>query len=195
MLAVRACARFLRRMRLLALASVALSLAACADMKTSTGTDVGAGSGSSGGGAGAAGGGGADAGPTGMNCFTDGQSQVTLCEQIDTCPGLAVEPGALPNCGFRLHADSTLDLECICGDALCPIGVPTSCAQAQQLLSGQTVLTVCQQQSEGRCVPLAGTGTSSGATGSSSGGTSSTCDQQCAADCAGAPSCLQLCGC
>ncbi|HEY8041657.1 MAG TPA: hypothetical protein VIF15_17750 [Polyangiaceae bacterium] len=126
-----------------------------------------------------------EAGPSGAGCFQDTPSQTVLCEQIDTCPGLDVNQGVLPSCGFRMNTGG-LDLECLCGDALCPIGVPTSCAQAAQLLDRQSSLTVCQQQGEGRCVQL---------TAPDAGGTSSTCDKNCQAQCAGDPSCMQMCGC
>src|SRR5580693_5281654 len=59
--------------------------------------------------------------PTGSNCGTDSQTQITLCEGISLCPGVDVDPGALPNCGFQIHAGSVIDLECLCGEDLCPI--------------------------------------------------------------------------
>jgi hypothetical protein len=130
----------------------------------------------------------ADAGPTGAGCFHDPATGVQLCEQIDTCPTVAVDPSALPDCGFRLGA--ALDLECLCGDSLCPLGVPATCAQAEQLLRGQNQLLVCQQVSEGRCVRLASPDAGSGAAGATS-----PCDKQCESECAGDPSCTQLCGC
>jgi hypothetical protein len=132
-----------------------------------------------------------DAGPTGSNCFALPGTQAVLCEQVDTCPGLLVDPGAFPDCGFRVRASGgppgggALDLECLCGTALCPIGVPTTCSEAKQLLLGQTVLGVCIQQDEGRCVELL----------PADAGQNSACDRSCADSCAGAPSCIQLCGC
>jgi hypothetical protein len=157
-----------------------LSLAGC--LQVSTGTDVGPGAG----GAAAARGGG-DAGTGGTNCQQDPQSGVILCEQIDICAGVSVDTAALPNCGFELHAGAVLDLECLCGDALCPIGVPATCDQAKQLLGAQTELLVCQQVSEGRCLQL----------GSPDAGQSgrSDCLKKCQSDCAGVPGCVQLCGC
>jgi hypothetical protein len=78
------------------------------------------------------------------------------------------------------------DLECGCGDALCPIGAPSSCADAQQLLDqAQSSVDVCQQISEGICLPLGG----------QSGGTSSSCDPSCELGCQGDPGCITLCGC
>jgi hypothetical protein len=129
-----------------------------------------------------------DAGPTGSNCFALPGTQAVICEQVDTCPGVFVDPGAFPDCGFRVRAGTGgggLDLECLCGTALCPIGVPTSCSEAKRLLEGQTVLGVCTQQDEGRCVELL----------PADAGQSSACDRSCADSCAGAPSCIQLCGC
>jgi hypothetical protein len=171
-------------MRLLALGFL-LALVACVDMTTGTDTGSGGGAGAADGGAAAA----ADSGPSGTGCTTDPTSQVTLCERIDTCPGIDVDQGAYPGCGFRMGTGSTLDLECACSDALCPIGVATSCSQAAQLLAQQSALLVCQQASEGRCVPLAAPDAGGGGSGGGS------CDQQCAAECGGAPSCLALCGC
>jgi hypothetical protein len=125
-----------------------------------------------------------EAGPTGTNCVEDPGTQTILCERIDVCPAVDVDPGAFPDCGFRMRAGSLLDLECFCGSALCPVGVAASCDQATQLLLAQSALVVCEQQAEGRCVELATPDAGGGA-----------CDKACAADCAGAPSCLQLCGC
>jgi hypothetical protein len=126
---------------------------------------------------------GGDAAPSGSGCFGDPSGRVVLCEQVSVCPGVAVDPGAFPECGFRLYGRSPLDLECICGDVLCPVGVPTSCADAAQLLDGQSSIAVCEQSLEARCLPLAVPDAASA------------CDQTCASECAGAPSCIQLCGC
>ncbi|MDP9002403.1 MAG: hypothetical protein M3O46_20110 [Myxococcota bacterium] len=126
-----------------------------------------------------------DAGPSGTNCFQDPVSRVILCEQIDLCAGVRVDPGAFPDCGFRMQIGAHLDLECLCGTALCPVGVPTSCDQVKPLLDAQSALVVCGQQAEGRCVDVVAT----------DAGTVGTCDKACAADCTGSPSCIQLCGC
>ena len=178
-----------RRFGALVAPLLATSLAAC--LQVSTGTDTGPGSTSSGSGSTTA----SAASPSdpsagGTGCSTDPQTGVTLCTGINACPGVTVDSDAFPGCGFVLHGAGTLDLECICSDSLCPIGVPQSCAQATQLLSTQTLLLVCQQAPDGRCVQLtaqdAGSGAASG---------SSTCLQQCRSDCAGVPDCMQLCGC
>jgi hypothetical protein len=125
--------------------------------------------------------------PTGSACVADPATQVTLCEETSLCPGVVVDPGALPNCGFQLHAGSVLDLECLCGDAMCPIGVPQTCAQASQLLVSQSSVVVCQQVSNGSCIDLVAPSADAGA--------SSSCDKQCETECAGEPNCIQLCGC
>jgi hypothetical protein len=121
---------------------------------------------------------------TGTNCTTDPQSGITLCEQIANCPGVDVDQGAFPGCGFRLHASSIYDLECGCGDSLCPIGTPTSCTTALQLLNQQqSSIIVCEQLDQGSCLPL------------DDAGTSSNCDKSCESACAGDPNCIQMCGC
>jgi hypothetical protein len=137
-----------------------------------------------------------DAVPTGTGCTTDPASQITLCEGSSVCPGLDVDPGALSGCGFRLRAGGVIDLECLCADALCPIGVADTCAQATQLLSSQTSLSVCEQTSEGRCVQVV-TGQSPGSSSGSSTTSPSAngCDKTCESECAGEPDCIQLCGC
>jgi hypothetical protein len=128
-------------------------------------------------------------GQTGSGCLQDPQTGVVLCEQINLCPGVVVDPGLYPNCGFRPNAGSTLDLECLCVESLCPIGVATSCASAEQLLEAQSSLVVCLQENEGRCVSPAGGG--GGANGSGSASPCATCAEQCG----GTPACFQACGC
>jgi hypothetical protein len=131
--------------------------------------------------------------PAGSGCGTDPESQITLCEQTSVCPGVTVDPGALPSCGFRIHPGSVIDLECLCGgDELCPIGIPDTCEQATQLLSSQTALVVCQQVSDGRCVQVASPDAGAASTNP---GAASSCDKQCQSECAGEPNCIQLCGC
>jgi hypothetical protein len=189
-------------MRTLLVAITAL-LAGCLDLTTTTGNDAGAGgagSGGSGSSSGATSSGDAGAASSGSkgatsgtNCTTDATSGITLCEQIDACPGLVVDQGAFPGCGFRMNAASMYDLECGCGDSLCPIGAPTSCSDASQLLDqAQSSVLVCEELNAGSCLPL------SGAAGSTQGGTGasqSTCDKSCESECAGDPNCIQMCGC
>jgi hypothetical protein len=172
------------------LVSAALLVSGC--LQLATGADGGAGtasgssSSSDAGAAGAAAAGGGKGATSGTDCTTDPASQITLCEQIANCPGVVVDPGAFPGCGFRLYAGSLYDLECGCGDSLCPLGVPTSCADAQRLLDQeQSSVLVCQQVGEGTCLPLA----------TDAGAATSPCDRECESQCAGDPTCIQMCGC
>jgi hypothetical protein len=164
------------------LSCLCFAFAGCVQIGTDTGGGSGAG-GTSGAGPTSANDG-SDAGG-GTNCGRDSTGSVTLCEEIDACPGLGVDPSAYAGCGFRLGGAAPIDLECVCGDALCPIGVASSCAQAAQLLAAQNVLTVCEQAGAGRCLPL-GTG------GDASSGS---CTPACQSECAGVPDCLVTCGC
>lgn len=136
---------------------------------------------------------GVDAGGTG--CGTDQTTGITLCLGLNACPGLTVDQGAYPGCGFRQGGASPYDLECLCaGGALCPIGAATSCETAQQLLAQeQSALVVCQQAPTGACLSPS-TGSSGGGSGSGSGGPSEEC-QACVAGCGGTPACYQSCGC
>ena len=159
-----------------------LSLAVLAGcLQIGTGSGSGAGRGADGGPTG--GGSVADAGPTGSGCVEDPQTHVVLCAQIDLCPGVTVDTGAYADCGFRLYAASPVDLECLCGDALCPIGVPQSCDDAQRLLDARSELQVCLQRSEGSCVTLV----------TPDAGVSPCA--ACAAQCGGSPACFSACGC
>ena len=123
----------------------------------------------------------------GTNCGYEATTGVILCTGISSCPDIVVSQTTLTGCGFRIRGDA-LDLECGCGGELCPIGAPTTCAEAVQLLTNQTQPAVCTQISEGHC-------TTPGQTGSTSTTTSSSCDQTCAAKCVGAAPCLAMCGC
>ena len=155
-------------------------------MQIGTGTGPGAGGGAAQAAApSSSGDGGSAKVPSGTNCLQDGNGEVLLCEQIDTCPAVAVDPGLYPNCGFRISLGAALDIECICGDVLCPVGIPQTCDQAKSLLGAQSSLVVCEQASLGRCVPLS----------TQDAGPASSCDPQCRTDCAGAPACLSFCGC
>jgi hypothetical protein len=109
---------------------------------------------------------------------------VKLCTSIDQCLGLAVDHDVFPDCGFRVPSTSIV-LECVCDDFLCPVGTALNCAQAQTLLADQTQLVTCQQENEGRCAPRT--------TLTKKGGTS--CDTTCAEACAGDFNCRGLCGC
>jgi|CZKU01.1.fsa_nt_gi hypothetical protein len=138
--------------------------------------------------------------PSGAGCTTDSASQITLCEESSVCPMIDVDQSILPGCGFRLRPGAVIDLECMCADSLCPIGVADSCDQALQLLTSETsALGVCQEASNGHCVQVtasdAGTTTGTAATTTTPAATPSTCDKQCESECAGEPDCIQLCGC
>lgn len=125
----------------------------------------------------------------GTNC-TDQAGGVVLCEQIAACPGVQVDPGALPNCGFRLGSATPIDLECECSGVLCPIGAPQSCENAAELLQGQSSLVVCEQASENLCLGIGESESEGGNVGAAPG-----CNTVCETECAGAPACIQLCGC
>jgi hypothetical protein len=133
--------------------------------------------------------GGGPAVEAGTNC-TEPSGGVELCEQIAACPGVDVDPGALPNCGFRLGSAASIDLECDCSGLLCPIGVPETCANAAALLQGQSSFTICEQASLGLCLSTGGSTSDGGNSGAASG-----CDPVCESECAGSPGCIQLCGC
>jgi hypothetical protein len=131
----------------------------------------------------------------GTGCGADPTTGVTLCLGTNACPNLTVDTSAFPSCGFRPGAGSAFDLECLCnGTELCPIGAPSSCDSATQLLAQQqSALQVCQQVSTGTCLSLevdAGSGSGGGGTSS----LSSAC-QACVATCGSTPACFQSCGC
>ena len=132
----------------------------------------------------------------GAGCATDSTGG-QLCSAVSTCPTLSIDHSVLPNCGFRVNG-AILDLECDCGGALCPIGIPTSCAGAAAVLQNQTESVICEQLNEGRCsgpsaaAPGAFTPTPTSGTPAASIGS---CDTSCRDECAGVPGCIQLCGC
>ncbi|HET7543770.1 MAG TPA: hypothetical protein VFK05_28055 [Polyangiaceae bacterium] len=121
---------------------------------------------------------------TGSNCGVDPSSGVALCLGISACPGVRVDPDQFPDCGFRV-VGSRIDLECLCGDSLCPMGKAASCREAQSLLSEQSAQGVCAGIAEGSCQPVQQAPRSS----------TSSCDKECRAQCSGAPGCISLCGC
>ena len=173
------------------LACLCLMTAGCLQIGTDVGDDAGTASGSSG--TTAATSPTSDAAVTGASCGLDPTGSVMLCEFLSACPTLGIDPSAYANCGFRVGTSVPIDLECVCSNALCPIGVATSCDDAAQLLAAQDALTVCQQVNEGRCLPLTAADGGSSASGSSAG--SGSCTAECQSECAGVPDCLQACGC
>ncbi len=90
---------------------------------------------------------------TGAGCTDDLGGGLKLCTYISICPTLAVDHDLYPNCGFRIRGQ-IIDLECVCQGMLCPMGAPTSCTQAAQLMTDQHEILVCQQIDEGRCTKL-----------------------------------------
>jgi hypothetical protein len=120
----------------------------------------------------------------GTNCGLDPGSGVSLCLGISSCPTVRVDPDQFPDCGYRI-AGSTIDLECLCGDSLCPMGTAASCLDAKSLLSEQSAQGVCAAIADGRCQVVQHTSIHS----------NSTCDPECRAQCSGVPGCITLCGC
>jgi len=164
--------------------AAAAAVAGCVGINLGNSGDAGAAASS------AASGSGGDAGDgggaaQGIDCIVEPTTGATLCSGISLCPGLYVDHDVYPHCGFRPKGN-VLDIECACSEEVCPLGVPTTCAQAKQLLDSQTEPQVCTQVAEGRCTPGAPT---------TAGGTSSTCDRTCSSECGGDPSCLKQCGC
>jgi hypothetical protein len=119
----------------------------------------------------------------GSGCATDSVSGAMLCTAFDQCPGLVIDHDVYPDCGFRVPSTS-IDVECVCGDFLCPVGAVLNCGQAKVLLSEQSEVATCVQQNEGRCAPRATPKPGS-----------MTCDTNCADACAGDINCRKLCGC
>jgi hypothetical protein len=139
-----------------------------------------------------------DGGASSSDAGSDGSAQVqgaycgvepttgqTLCAAISTCPQVIIDRDLFPNCGYRVNG-SALDMQCACDGYLCPMGTPSTCAQAKTLLGQQTEAEICTQVNQGRCLQLKKPGGNGG---------SSTCDQTCASECNGNATCRQLCGC
>jgi hypothetical protein len=167
-------------MRLLRILPV-LSLTSCLQVGTSADSDAGAGAAGS---PGVTSGDAAASVPSGgSGCATDSVSGAMLCTGFDQCPGLTVDHDVFPDCGFRVPSTS-IDLECVCGDFLCPVGAVLSCAQAKTLLGEQSEMSTCVQQNDGRCAPR-----------SAPKPETTGCDKNCADACAGDINCRKLCGC
>jgi hypothetical protein len=124
-----------------------------------------------------------DVAPVDDGCVVDSVSSVTLCTRISLCPGLAIDHDLYPDCGFR-QPSASIDIQCICGDFICPLGVALSCAGARELMAQQSEIFACTQASEGRC-----------ALRRPANPTAGSCDKACAASCSGDPGCFRLCGC
>lgn len=119
--------------------------------------------------------------PIGLDCTRDEITGVELCAALTACPGVVVERDRFPHCGFRNRADQ-IDLVCACDNFVCSMGLASTCQQAKELLATQSELMVCMQMHEGRCLEV-GTPQPS----------DPKCDPVCLSECAGAPSCYQLC--
>lgn len=161
------------------LASVASSFAGCVQLGTPSNSD----SEPSGGGASANAGKAGAPSVSGVQCGLDPSFGVSLCLGISSCPSVRVDPDQLPDCGFRI-AGATIDLQCLCGDSLCPVGLAATCSDARALLVEQSAQGVCAGVAEGRCRTL-----------QARPNTMSTCDTECRTQCSGVPGCLSLCGC
>lgn len=174
----------MRRSLCAAAAVLALALPACVQLPGLSDGDAGASSAS--GDAGAT----TDAGPavTGTGCTQDLGGGAVLCTETSECKGLTVDHDKFPNCGFRIHGTAIV-IECVCDNQLCPLGVPTNCTQAKDMLDTQNEAQVCGQINEGRCAPL------SSPSQPGAGAPPSSCDKACAGECGGDPSCIQICGC
>ena len=124
---------------------------------------------------------------SGTNCGVDPASGISLCLGISTCPTVLVDPDQFPDCGYRISG-SSIDLECLCGDSLCPMGAAASCLDAKSLLSEQSAQGVCADVADGRCQVVKQTPTNTSTS-------SSSCDKDCRSECSGEPGCITLCGC
>src|SRR5207245_10083489 len=91
-----------------------------------------------------------DAATSGSGCVVDPTSGVTLCTRIAACPDLAIDHDVYPDCGFRVPSAS-LDVECLCGNFLCPLGAPPTCAQADALHASLSALPACTTTTQRRC--------------------------------------------
>lgn len=125
--------------------------------------------------------------PGATGCSGDPGTGVILCSSTASCPSVLIDRDAYPSCGFRPGLGA-LNPVCLCSGYICPLGSASSCQEAQALIANQTVLQVCSQVSEGRCL----------ATSTASGRMDSglpACDRDCLRRCGAAPECKTLCGC
>ena len=123
----------------------------------------------------------ADPTPVAYDCVRDPVTSVELCSALSACPDVVVERDRFPHCGFRNRA-GTIDLVCACDNFVCSMGLASTCQQAKELLASQSELTVCMQVHEGRCVEVGAEQPSD-----------PKCDPICISECAGVPSCYELC--
>ena len=128
---------------------------------------------------------------SGTSCGVDPSTGVTLCLGISTCASVAIDTEVFPACGFRISGN-VLDVECVCGGLLCPLGAASTCDALATLLAAANEGSVCAQSSGGSCTEIAVTTTTT--TTTTTGG-SSTCDTTCRDECANDPTCILACGC
>jgi len=171
----------MRQVISIALVVTLATLAACLQVGTPSDADAGDDSADVGA-SGARASGGASA--SGTQCGVDPSSGISLCLGISSCPTVRVDPEQFPDCGYRISGNR-IDLECLCGEALCPVGSAASCLDAQRLLSESSAQGVCAGVAEGRCQVVKQTTRAS----------ASSCDKECRATCSGVPGCVTLCGC
>jgi hypothetical protein len=126
----------------------------------------------------------APAAATGTSC-TQINATTSLCQTISTCPGLTLNAQVFPQCGFRIHG-TAIDPECYCqNEYLCPIGSPTTCAEAATESTGDVNYdSVCEESvQQGRCTDLG------------AGATTSAACASCVQACDNVPACVEACGC
>lgn len=123
-----------------------------------------------------------DATPIAHDCVRDPVTSVELCAALSACPDVWVERDRFPHCGFRNRA-GVIDLVCACDGFICSMGLAATCQQAKELLATQSELAVCMQVHEGRCLEVE----------PQQPPTDPKCDPVCISECAGAPSCYELC--
>jgi hypothetical protein len=130
----------------------------------------------------------------GTNCGSDPTTGATLCLGLNLCPNIAVNTSVYPACGFQVSG-TAIDIECLCGQYLCPLGATTTCAAAATVLAQSNEASVCASQSNGSCTYLAATSSSTSTSTSTSASSTSTCDTTCSSQCVGDPTCIEYCGC
>ncbi len=124
----------------------------------------------------------ADAAP-GINCTIPTTSGGKLCTETKLCPGLEVDQGIFPGCGF-LVLGSLLSVDCECSGQLCSGGATETCDEVALLLAEKNANLICDQVADGKCVVE-----------QSPDGGGTDCDAACESECLGVESCVLACGC
>ena len=135
----------------------------------------------------------------GTDCGADPTTGTVLCLGVNICPSITIDSSVYPDCGFQI-AGAAINIECLCGQYLCPLGAAATCEAAAALLAQENEGTVCGSQSSGGCTYLPATGAATSTATTATTATTittvaATCDTTCRDQCAGEPSCLQMCGC